>query len=184
MGESHISSAIGAVDVVKSIYDMMQEGDKFILSAGHAGMAQYVNLGMTDREIEQEQLHPVRDEKKGIWASTGSLGHGLPIALGMALAKPDTNYFVLMSDGECMEGSVWEALRLATLSGVRNLAVFVYANGWGGYDPINIEYLKNMLDGFGFPVVIVKVDTDFEGAKNLDSHYHILTKEEYQKNIR
>src|SRR3990167_1561641 len=89
-GANHLGSVLTAYPIIKGIFEEMGPNDKFILSSGHAGLAQYFMLEkkgiLTREEVEKMPLHPSRDESKEIWASTGSLGHGLPIALGMALA--------------------------------------------------------------------------------------------------
>ena len=70
-------------------------------------------------------LHPDRSLEKGIKVSTGSLGQGFPIALGMAIADPKRNIYCMISDGECAEGSIWESLRILVDQKVKNSEVFV-----------------------------------------------------------
>lgn len=132
--EGHIASAFSILDIVWVIYDSVlydAEGNKngdFILSKGHASLALYAVLkekGM----IAQSDLdgfasydsilggHPDRTKVNGVIASTGSLGHGFPIAVGLAMGKriqqtPGATY-VLIGDGELNEGSMWEAVELA-----------------------------------------------------------------------
>ena len=106
-----------------------------------------------------------------MYCSTGSLGNGLPIALGMALASPYKNVYCLISDGECMEGSVWETLRLADKFKADNLKVYVNANGWGGIDHIDRDDLERRLLNF-FPVEFVRTEpAPFPGIM---AHYQTL----------
>ena len=75
--------------------------------------------------------HPEHDKVKGVEISTGALGHGLPIAVGMAIAsklKKQTRYFVVCGDGEINEGSIWEALLSAAKHKLDNLIIFVDYN--------------------------------------------------------
>jgi len=120
--------------------------DRFILSKGHGAPALFQTLAM--RGFYPEAMldeygkdggvfaeHPPTPEHlAGIEAATGSLGHGLPLGLGMALAARiqgrDYNVYALLSDGECNEGSVWEAAMLAAAQRVSNLCVFVDFNKW------------------------------------------------------
>ncbi len=152
-GLSHLGSCLSAVDIIDTIYAVKKPEEKFILSNGHAGVALYVVL--EDRGLMKDlhkskhiSVHPDRNMKLGIHVSTGSLGQGLPIALGMALANKDHRVFCIISDGECAEGSIWESLRLASDLNLYNLKVVVNANGWGAYDPIELKLLKKRLQAF------------------------------------
>ena len=122
------------MDLIDAVYRVKRPDERFVLSNGHAGIALYVVLEkhglLTQGQTERLHIHPDRNPRLGIDVSTGSLGQGLPIALGMALADPTRNVYVLVSDGECAEGSVWEALRIAVDRDVKNLRIIVNANGW------------------------------------------------------
>ena len=72
--------------------------------------------------------HPHRDEKNGIYCSTGSLGLGITVAVGRALANKNRKVYVLISDGESAEGSVWEALRFIKESNLSNIEIYVNVN--------------------------------------------------------
>ena len=119
-----------------------ENSDTFILSKGHGALAQYVvleNKGvLSGNDLDQYSkangrigIHPELGVP-GIEVSTGSLGHGLTIAMGMALADKvlgaDRQIFVVMSDGELQEGSVWEAMMLAPSLGLKNIIAFVDLN--------------------------------------------------------
>ena len=135
----HIGGSFSSVEIVDCIYnDCMSKKDKFILSKGHAGIIQYVLLYYLNIITHGELysycqnngylgVHPDYG-KKGINASTGSLGHGLAMAAGMALANSKSNYFVLLSDGELQEGSVWEAALIIGALKLKNITVIVDNN--------------------------------------------------------
>lgn len=125
--------------------------DRFILSKGHAVSALYATLslrGFFDRGLLDQYLddngplcgHPLRGSVPGIEATTGSLGHGLPIGIGMAMAAREDGrgyrVFVLCGDGECQEGSVWEGAMMAARFGLDNLVVIIDANGLQGYEEV------------------------------------------------
>jgi transketolase len=114
----------------------------------------------------------------GIWASTGSLGHGIGIAVGMALSDRKRLVYVMISDGECAEGSVWEALRIAGEQKLENLRLAVICNGSGAYGKIEVDILERRLEMF-YPNVVIKANLFnypdwFQG---LEGHYHVLTDE-------
>ena len=115
---SHVGSCLMASEIINATYKTRKPDEPFILSNGHAGLALYCVLeqwGLGDAEelFLKHGVHPNRDMKAGIWASTGSLGHGIGIAVGMALSNRKRLVYVMISDGECAEGSLWEALRVA-----------------------------------------------------------------------
>jgi transketolase len=154
---SHIGSCLSIIDIVDAVYQIKDKKEKFILSNGHAGAALYVVLEkykyLKNANLVDYNVHPDRDESKGIDLSTGSLGQGLPIAIGMALADRKKNIYCLISDGECAEGSIWEALRIIYDQNILNLKIIASINGWGAYDPINGKNLEKRFKGFGFKIV-------------------------------
>jgi transketolase len=145
----HIAGAFSCLEIVDTVYfGLMHHGkgvekpDTFILSKGHGSLAQYValeELGVIPRAEMDKYCKPGGHfgthpdvGLPGIEASTGSLGHGLGIGMGMALAdkvrRDDRVVYVVMSDGELQEGSVWEAMMLAPTLGLKNLVAFVDLN--------------------------------------------------------
>jgi transketolase len=143
----HVAPAFSCLELVDVIYYHCMPGhgegsDLFILSKGHGAMAQYAVLESLGIMTNDEFLsvcqpgsafggHPDRGNP-GVIASTGSLGHGLPLALGLARGAvergEDKNVILVMSDGEFMEGSVWESLLLAPSLGLKNISIFVDHN--------------------------------------------------------
>lgn len=149
---SHLGSCLSTVDIINAIYKAKRDNDKFVLSNGHAAIAWYVILKkygiVSEAQIERLNAHPDRNPDLGIEVSTGSLGQGLPIAVGMALADRSNKVYCLISDGECAEGSIWESLRIAYEQNLSNLIVVVNANGWGAYNKIPLPFLVKRLRSF------------------------------------
>ena len=105
---SHIGSCLSAAGPIEAIYTTKKPDEPFILSNGHAALALYCVLerwafGDAEKMYKKHGTHPNRDKKNGIWASTGSLGHGVGIAVGYALSNKNRLVYVLTSDGECAE---------------------------------------------------------------------------------
>lgn len=151
----HLGSCLSCVDILVALYwailhvdpaePTAPDRDRFILSKGHAAPALFQVLAMrgffpetwledygTDGSRFGE--HPPAHGIPGVEAATGSLGHGLPIGIGLALAarlRGLRNYvFVLLSDGECNEGSVWEGALMARAQRLDRLTVFIDYNKW------------------------------------------------------
>ena len=155
-GTPHLGSCLSCVDILAALYFSVLRidpadpraatRDRFILSKGHGAPALFQVLAMRGYYPESlledygkdggvfAEHPPTPDHLPGIEAATGSLGHGLPIGLGMALAGRiqgrEYNVYALLSDGECNEGSVWEAAMLAAAQRVGKLCVIVDFNKW------------------------------------------------------
>jgi transketolase len=177
-GRGHVGTSLSPVEMLRVLYDSVLRydaakpkwpaRDRFILSKGHGCIALYVLLEEKGFFPEDELWkfckfdgilggHP--DPKvPGIEVSTGSLGHGLPIAVGMAVnAKYERGaqrVFVLLGDGECDEGSVWEAAMSAGKHKLDNLVVMVDYNkqqSYGStYEVLDLEPLADKWRAFGF----------------------------------
>lgn len=184
---SHIGSCLTAVDIIKAVYDQKDMDEKFVLSAGHAGLALYVVLEdifkLTDAEylLDNCGIHPDRPQAHGyIDCSTGSLGHGIGIAVGMALSNRLKKVYCVISDGECAEGSVYEALRIAEENKLDNLYVYVNWNGWAAYKDTSSYYmLKSDYKHIHFNVVFTGCDY-IPFLSKLTGHYKVLNEEEYK----
>lgn len=177
----HIGSSLSTVEILVSLFFKVlkvspedsanPERDRFILSKGHACPALYSVLAEKGFMCEEDlqgfavncgalEQHPTRDIKRGIEVSTGSLGHGLSIGIGMALAakrdRKEHRIYVLMSDGELNEGSVWEAAMFASHHNLDNLVAMIDYNKIQalGYtkDIINLEPLSQKWSSFGWAV--------------------------------
>ena len=183
-GAGHIAPSLSCVEILVSLYyggvlhvdgknPYWPERDRFILSKGHAAPALYAiladqeffPLSDLDRFVKQGSClgcHP-ENSTSGIEAFTGSLGHGLPIGVGLTLgAKLDKKGYlitVLLGDGECHEGSVWEAAMFAGHHRLNNLVAIVDHNGLSAIDVLKnyleVEPLKKKWEAFGWDVVVV-----------------------------
>ncbi len=166
-GEGHIASAFSILDIIHVLYDkILQPEDCFVLSKGHGCLALYVVLAEKGI-ITEEQLksylkfdgvlggHPDRNKVPGVLCSTGSLGHGLPQAVGIALAKKIKGeaggVYCLIGDGECNEGSIWEACLLAAHHKLDNLMVIMDNNG-SSTRAVNLGDIGEKFSVFGFSV--------------------------------
>jgi hypothetical protein len=180
---SHLSGCLTAVEMIDVAFSNMKEGDRFVLSSGHVGMALYAVLqkykGISAEKIYLHHgVHPSRCKECGIEVSSGSLGQGLPIALGIAMAISNDVY-CLISDGECSEGSIWEALAIREKYKVFNLRVYVNANGFGAYDPIDLDFLEKRLSVFT-DILFVRTRTFIKNnpyLKNVDPEGKLLGQE-------
>jgi len=183
---SHLGSNLTAVGIIDEIFSEMNEEDKFVLSSGHAGLALYVVLEKyygTNAEdtFNHHGVHPDRCSKCRIDVSSGSLGHGIGIAVGYALANPKINVYCLMSDGECSEGSVHEALRIKFEQKVDNLKVYVNYNFWGAYKHIDDLHLApSGLEKIKIVRGTMAHLAPFPFLKNQDAHYYTMTEEDYK----
>lgn len=187
---SHIGSCLTAVNLIDSIYSVKKPSEPFVLSQGHAGLALYVVLEKregkdAERLWKKHGTHPNRDLKDGIWCSTGSLGQGLPIAVGMAMADRKRNVYVLSSDGEMAEGSCWEALKIAADQRLENLRITVNANGYTALGKCDPALLDLRLQYF-YPSLVIKTNLfAFPGwLQGLEGHYKVMNKGEYEEIIK
>ncbi len=196
-GHGHIGGAYSAIDIVTALYyykmrinpenPKMEERDRFLLSAGHKCLAQYSVLaekGYFPKEIldtygslgSHIPGHPDMHKLPGIEANTGALGHGLSIAVGMALAvrldRMDSKVYVLMGDGELAEGSNWEAVAAAAHYKLSNLVVFVDFNGLqiSGrvQDIMNMTPIADRFKAFGWAVKDIDGNCMEEIIRTLD----------------
>lgn len=172
----HVGTGLSDIDLLTYLYRLwMRADDRFILSKGHGASSLYATLHhfghLTDAQLatyyKDDTLlpaHPAPRALAAIPAATGSLGHGLPIAVGMAysyknLRKTGARVACLLSDGDCNEGSTWEAALFAGHHALENLLVIIDANGIQGFgrtkDILAMEPLAQKWESFGFSVVEV-----------------------------
>ena len=176
---AHLASSLSCIDILAILYEKIlkinpkkkdYKRDRFILRKGHAAAALYATLahkgffnknrlktyGSKDSLLEE---HP-NPKLNGIEAPTGSLGHGLPGACGMALSakilKMNFRTFVLLGDGECNEGTVWESILFASSKKLNNLIAIVDFNGWQGIGRtksiLNLNPFSEKWKSFGWNV--------------------------------
>jgi len=180
----HLSSNLNAVNIIEEIYKNRQPNEPFILSSGHAALAWYVVLEKylgkdAEHLFHKHGVHPHRNIEDGLPCSSGSLGMGLTVACGYALADRSRRVHCLISDGECGEGSIWEALRFIYEAKLVNLEVYVNVNGMIAYDFIDKEYIMNRLRAF-LPRINIRetAPPDWSFAKGILTHYYVLKPED------
>ncbi len=180
-GRGHIGSSLSLVELVRVLYDDIlrvrpaepdwPDRDRFILSKGHGCLALYAVLAdkgffppdHLTRQCRPEAMlggHPERALIPGVEASTGALGHGLSIGIGLALAarlqcRP-SRVFVILGDGELDEGSVWEGAMAAAKHRLDHLTALIDHNKLQSYGPVrevlDLEPLADKWRAFGFAV--------------------------------
>lgn len=182
-GGGHMGASFSMTDIISVLYfdDVLkynaknpewEERDKFILSKGHASYALYAVLAKAGYFPEEELWnvgkvgskfggHPKMKEIPGVEASTGALGHGLSFAIGIAYSNKmdgkDSHVYVVMGDGECQEGSVWEGALSAPTLELDNLTVVIDYNKLQAMDDLEtIVRMKPLADkwkAFGWNVM-------------------------------
>lgn len=188
---SHLGSCLTAVDIIDDIFKIKKPEEKFILSSGHAGLALYVVLEKyfkldAEKIFEHHGVHPDRCVECKIDCSSGSLGNGLPIAVGMALADRTKDVYCLISDGECSEGSIWEAMRIAWEQKLDNLKVYLNYNHWAAYRPTDNTWIparwKMRNDKRWDNLIQIEANVEqLPFLKGQDAHYHVMNEEEYKQ---
>ena len=185
----HLGSYLSSVEIVDEIFSKMDKDDIFILSSGHCALALYDCLekyhGINAEEMFLKNGgHPHRDEQNKIYCSTGSLGLGLPIALGRAVADPNRKVWVLISDGESAEGSIWESLKTIYEENINNIEVFVNINGLCAYKEVDMDYISQRLKSF-LPNINLRYTTveQYPFLKGLNAHYHVMNEDNYKQVI-
>ena len=177
----HLASSLSCADIITVLYEKILRinkrkklsSDKFILSKGHAATSLYAvlshkkyfnkkklqNYAMKGSLLEE---HP-NPKINGVEAPTGSLGHGLPIGCGIALGAKIKKFqfrtFVLLGDGECNEGSVWESAMFASAKKLNNLIAIIDYNKWQGTgrsnEILNLKPMEEKWKSFGWKTIII-----------------------------
>ena len=176
---AHFGGALSIVDIVSTLFSyqmkidkknaLWENRDRFILSKGHACLAYYAALceiGYISKDelktFEKDGTnllgHPVRNMNLGIEFSNGSLGMGLSLGIGVAIAskkkKKNNNVYIILGDGECNEGSVWEAAMSAPNFKLDNLYVIIDKNNYqqtgSNNEIMSVDILKDKWNSFGW----------------------------------
>ena len=165
-GTGHVTSCFSCVEILVALFygGIMKEGDRFLLSKGHASPLLYAILADKGFFPEEELwkfnqadgifgVH-LQHDVPGALITAGSLGYGLGIGVGMALADRGHDVFVLLGDGECYEGSIWEAAMFASHYKLTNLIAIVDRNhlcatGFTS-EVVNLDDLVHKWDAFGW----------------------------------
>jgi transketolase len=192
-------------------FNNMKSDDEFLMSKGHAGLTYYaiqvLKGKLKESNIKKMKPHLDKNKKIDSLFTSGSLGHGLAIGLGLAIAKPYSRIYVLIGDGECDEGAIWETIYLAKKLNVVNLVPIIDANKFSVWQKIDTLKLIDVWKGFGWNVIFYEQDefNNFtfnrgfdmpnvyivstikgKGLKTqdtIDAHGFYLDKEYYEKNI-
>ncbi len=185
---SHVGSCLSALPIIADIYEQKKTDEKFVLSNAHSSLAYYVVLeyngyGNAEELFKKHGVHCSRDPQNDIWVSGGSLGWGIAISSGLALADRSKNIWCMVSDGETFEGTFWESLQVARQQKLDNLKIICSANGWGAYQSIDIEQLEKQIISFGFPVDIKRTSLVGYPAwlQEQRAHYEIINEEQYEE---
>ncbi len=185
-GYAHIGGDLSQIEIILSLYNgVMKPEDKFILSKGHACSPLYCIL--RKRGFNPTiSAHPDIDPENGISCTSGSLGHGLPIAAGISFAKKLNKdrgqIYVLLGDGECQEGTLWEASLIASRYKLDNLTAIIDYNkiqGSGRIEEIlplphnfrtvlgDLGWYTLEIDGHSFSEIIPALQRQIEGKPKL-----------------
>lgn len=208
-GTPHLGSCLSCTDLLVWLYwsalridaqnPAAEDRDRFILSKGHAApvlfqvLAEKGFYGLDALESYGQggsvfgEHPPSPDHLAGIEAATGSLGHGLPMGLGMALAsriiQNPYRVFAILGDGECNEGSVWEAALMASAQKVSNLTVFVDYNKWQATgrsnEVLGLAPLADKWKAFGW----ASTEIDGNSFEEIESAYNSMAESDRPKAI-
>ncbi len=163
-GEAHLGGAFSIIEILIVLYKtVLRKNDKFILSKSHASYPLCLLLkqkGLNPKLTTHLEIDP----KNGIHCTTGSLGHGLPIATGMSFARKKLNkkgkIYVLISDGECQEGTTWESLLIAAKYKLDNLIIIIDYNKIQALsklqDALPLKNLKSKIKSFNCHCIDIK----------------------------
>lgn len=162
----HIGGSFSSIEIIDCVYNLLKKkNDTFILSKGHTGILLYTILYLKKKITKKILYSYCKKGSKlgvhpdygtyGITASTGSLGHGLAIGAGIAFANRQKNVYVLLSDGELQEGSVWEAALFISSNRLNNIIVIIDFNGlqsstWSKDTHPTLEPIERKFISFGW----------------------------------
>jgi len=184
----HIASSFSILEILYVLYnDILGDNDLFVLSKGHAALGFYAVLNELGK-ISNDELasftsydsnlggHPDRNKVKDAFASAGSLGHGLPISVGVALSRKIQDQagkiYCLVGDGECNEGSIWESSLLASHLNLDNL-VCIVDNNRSQTRAVETKNIEEKFSSFGWETIVVDghntelLKSAFKNIKNL-----------------
>jgi len=173
-GEAHLGGSFSMIEMLLALHEeVLTTEDKFILSKAHSSFPYCIYL--RDNGLNPKlSTHLEIDPENNIHCTTGSLGHGLPISLGMALArkiqKKKGNIYVMISDGECQEGTTWESLLIAAKHKLDNLIIVVDYNKLQALSTIEealpLESLSKKFKAFNCNCIEIKNGHSFKSLIN------------------
>ncbi len=163
-GEAHLGGSFSMIETLIYLFEkVLKKKDRFILSKSHASFP--LCLLLRKKGLKPKMTtHLELDVKNGIYCTTGSLGHGFPISSGMALAnkiqKKKEKIYVMISDGECQEGTTWETLLISSKHKLNNLILLIDYNKIQALskleDALPLNNLSKKLKSFNWNVLSVK----------------------------
>ena len=169
-GEAHLGGSFSMIEILLTLYEIiMKKDDKFILSKAHASFP--LCLLLKEKGLKPRlTTHLEIDTKNGIHCTTGSLGHGFPIATGMAFARKQQKIpgkiYVMIGDGECQEGTTWESLLIGSKYQLDNLVILVDYNKIQALsrikDALPLEDLSTKFKSFNWDCIKVKDGHSFK----------------------
>ncbi len=186
----HLPGSLSALAIIADIYRTFDlENDVFILSKGHSCSALYAVLEALGFKPDCTKVHPERDPANGVTMTAGSLGHGLPTAVGIAWAKQYQGkpgaVHVLLGGGECQEGTTWEGLLIAARFQLPNLIIHIDHNLYQGSDPDVIESVQ-IIERLKLPGSLrIHFTRKGEGLKMFEDDpvksVHLVTDDDYSR---
>ena len=181
----HLGGTFSCIEIFDTIFNIINSNaENFVLSKGHAAILNYILLA--DKNILHKKhlknyckrngilgVHPII-KTPGITASTGSLGHGLGITTGLALANRKKNYYTLLSDGELQEGSTWEAIMAIPNLKANNICMIIDNNDLVSYNNLSVSHsnmypLEEKFKSFGWDTKTCNGHNVSEIYKSLNS---------------
>lgn len=191
----HIGSALSSLEILEEIFKKKKKDDLFIFAKASGAVAYYLMLAQEGIIPHKKVAYYLKryplpsKEVPGVIWSGGSLGHGLPVACGLALGNRKRDVYVLMSDGEIQEGTTWESILFARQHKLKNLKIYIDKNGLQACgrtkDIMDIDEALEYLNKL-FPLHIRKTikgkSVGFMENK-VEWHYFNLTKELHERAI-
>jgi transketolase len=204
----HIGSCLSCIDIMVALFfgvmkhsknNLSSKNDFFIISKGHAALAYYLIL-MKKNFFSEKYLmnnflqnngtlggHPDKNKKLGIDYCSGSLGHGISVGCGVALSflkdKKKNKVYVLIGDGECNEGMIWEAILFAGHQKLYNLIVIIDYNKLQGFgsttEILNLSSLKKKFENFNWNIL----EADGHDTKNLINQINKISSRKDKPNL-
>jgi len=173
-GEAHLGGSFSIIEILIMLYNViLKKNDKFILSKAHASFPLCIILREKGFKVPIT-THLEINKKNGIHCTTGSLGHGFPITVGMAMTRKIKNIkgriYVMISDGECQEGTTWESFLIASKHNLSNLILLIDYNKIQALDFIEdtlpLNSLSKKIKSFNWNCINVKNGHSFNDLRN------------------
>jgi len=177
---SHIGSNISVLPILEEIYKIKEPQDIVILDGAHAHLAHLLVMKAMSGKFKgvkvEDLIHDYGihcDRRAGCDVSGGSLGHGIGIGIGYALADTNRDVYVILTEGGAMEGSTWEALRIKSDLNLTNLKVYTNFNGYSAVSEVDLNKLQERLFAF-CPDIEFRLTENGEGFDGVQGHYKTI----------